>query len=32
MDDAGQSLARGLFFARLTAGGKTVDTRKLVLQ
>ena len=32
LDDAGQSLARGLFFARLTAGGRTVETRKLVLE
>jgi len=32
LDDSGQSLARGLFFARLTAGGKTVETRKLVLE
>jgi hypothetical protein len=32
LDDAGQSLPRGLFFARLTAGGKTVETRKLVLE
>jgi len=32
LDDAGQALPRGLFFARLTAGGKTVETRKLVLE
>ena len=32
LDQAGQSLPNGLFFARLTAGGKTVDTRKLVLE
>jgi hypothetical protein len=30
--DSGQALARGLFFARLTAGGKVVDTKKLVLE
>ena len=32
LDDSGQSLARGMFFARLTSGGKTVETRKLVLE
>jgi flagellar hook assembly protein FlgD len=31
LGDSGQAVARGLFFARLTAGGKVVDTKKLVL-
>jgi flagellar hook assembly protein FlgD len=32
LDDSGQGLARGMFFARLATGGKTVETRKLVLE
>jgi hypothetical protein len=32
LDQSGQALPGGLFFARLTAGGKTVETRKLVLE
>jgi hypothetical protein len=30
--DGGGSLSRGVFFARLTAGGRVVDTKKLVLE
>jgi len=32
LDDAGRSLPRGIFFARLTAAGRTVETKKLVLE
>jgi hypothetical protein len=32
LDDAGRSLPRGLFFARLTAAGGAVETKKLVLE
>jgi hypothetical protein len=31
-DDTGQALARGMFFARLATDGKTVETRKIVLE
>jgi hypothetical protein len=32
LDDAGRSLPRGLFFARLTAAGGAAETKKLVLE
>jgi hypothetical protein len=32
LGDSGGALARGLYFARLTAGGQTVETRKIVLE
>ena len=32
LGDHGEAVARGLFFARLTADGKVVDTKKLVVR
>jgi flagellar hook assembly protein FlgD len=31
LTDGGTAAARGMFFARLTADGRAVDTRKIVL-